>query len=136
MLLLDKVSHGTSGAHYYKTSDRAINPATVPKEVSDLMKQEEIQLKNSLGTGYLLPLGPVNLVWVVTKRGLVGCGAFDVAALGKFEYPAARVRPARGDTISSLEDLVSGVIREANIPAQQQGVTIGMSGKEALDLLS
>jgi uncharacterized protein YunC (DUF1805 family) len=46
------------------------------------------------------------------------------------------VRPAHGDTISSLQDLVSGVIKEANIPAQQQGVTIGMSGKEALDLLS
>ena len=100
------------------------------------MKQEEIQLKNSRGTGYLLPLGRVNLVWVVTKRGLVGCGAFDVAALGKFGYPAARVRPARGDTISSLEDLVSGVINEVNTPAQQQGVSIGMSGKEALDLLS
>jgi uncharacterized protein YunC (DUF1805 family) len=136
MLPFDKVSHGTSGAHQYKTSDPAINPASVQKDSCDLMKQDEINLKNSVGTGYILPLGPVNLVWVIARRGLVGCGAFDVAALEKFGYPAARVRPAHGDTISSLEDLVSGVIKEANIPAQQQGVSIGMSGKEALDLLS
>ncbi len=64
------------------------------------MKSEEIQLENSMGTGYVLPLGPVTLVWVVARRGLVGCGAFDVAALGRFGYPAARVRPACGDSVS------------------------------------
>lgn len=100
------------------------------------MNQQVIPLRNSTGTGYVIPLGPVNLVWVIARNGLVGCGAIDVAALGKFGYPAARVRPVRGDAIANLEDLVSGMIREANPPAEQQGVKIGMSGKEALDLLS
>ena len=84
------------------------------------MKSEEIQLENSMGTGYVLPLG----------------GAFDVAALGRFGYPAARVRPACGDSVATLEDLVWGVIKEANVPAQKLGISNGMSGKEALDLLS
>jgi len=100
------------------------------------MKSEEIQLKSSMGTGYVLPLGPVTLVWVVARRGLVGCGAFDVAALGRFGYPAARVRPACGDSVATLEDLVWGVIKETNVPAQKRGISNGMSGKEALDLLS
>lgn len=100
------------------------------------MNQEVIPLKNSTGTGYVIPLGPVNLVLVIARNGLVGCGAIDVAALAKFGYPAARVRPVGGEVIATLEDLVSGVIREANFPAEQHGVQIGMSGKEALDLLS
>ena len=100
------------------------------------MIQEEVPLRNSTGTGYVIPLGPVNLVWVITGNGLVGCGAVDVAALGKFGYPAARVRPVHGTMIATLDDLLSGVIREANPPAEQHGVRIGMSGKEALDLLS
>jgi uncharacterized protein YunC (DUF1805 family) len=100
------------------------------------MNQEVIPLRNSTGTGYVIPLGPVNLVWVIARKGLVGCGAIDVAALGKFGYPAARVRPVRSEVITTLEDLVSGVIREANRPAEQLGVQIGISGKEALDLLS
>jgi uncharacterized protein YunC (DUF1805 family) len=108
----------------------------LPKTGCGIIMQEVIPLKNSKGTGYVIPLGPVNLVWVVARKGLVGCGAIDVAALGKFGYPAARVRPAHGDAIATLDDLVSGVIREANRPAELLGVQIGISGKEALDLLS
>jgi uncharacterized protein YunC (DUF1805 family) len=100
------------------------------------MSQEVVPLRNSPGTGYVIPLGPVHLVWVVARNGLVGCGAFDVAALGKFGYPAARVRPARGDTIATLEDLLSGIVRETNSAAESLGVMTGMEGKEALDLLS
>jgi uncharacterized protein YunC (DUF1805 family) len=100
------------------------------------MDQEEIPLKKSTGAGYILPLGPVNLVWVVARNGLVGCGAIDVDALGKFGYPAARVRPVHGDRITTLEDLISGVVKDANPSAQQRGVRVGMNGKEALDLLS
>jgi len=100
------------------------------------MDQEEIPLRNSTGTGYVLPLGPVNLVWVVAAHGLLGCGAIDVAALGKFGYPAARVRPARGDSITTLDDLLSGIVKEVNPVAEYLGVRTGMEGKEALDLLS
>jgi uncharacterized protein YunC (DUF1805 family) len=45
------------------------------------MAEEIVHLKNSNGTGFVIPLGTVNLVGVVAKRGMVGCGAFDVAAL-------------------------------------------------------
>ena len=100
------------------------------------MNQEEIPLRNSTGTGYVLPLGPVNLVWVVAGNGLLGCGAIDVAALGKFGYPAARVKPASGDAIVTLDDLLLGVVKEANSEAERLGVRTGMEGKEALDLLS
>ncbi len=106
------------------------------KDCGDRMNQEEIPLKNSIGTGYVLPLGPVNLVWVIARKGLVGCGAIDVAALGKFGYPAARVRPAGGTMITTLDDLLSGIIKEANPTAEGLGVRAGMKGKEALDLLS
>jgi uncharacterized protein YunC (DUF1805 family) len=100
------------------------------------MNQEVVSLRNSTGAGYVIPLGPVNLVWVVARKGLVGCGAFDVVGLGKFDYPAARVRPARGDMIATLEDLLSGIVRETNSAAESLGVRTGMEGKEALDLLS
>ena len=45
------------------------------------MTQEIVHLKNSDGTGFVIPLGTINLVGVVAKKGMVGCGAFDVAAL-------------------------------------------------------
>lgn len=100
------------------------------------MQQEKIHLRNSDGRGYVVPLGPVSLVWVIAANGMVGCGAFDVGALQKFGYPAARVRPVRGSSIATLDDLLSGEINEANPAAVRYGIVTGMTGKEALDCLS
>jgi uncharacterized protein YunC (DUF1805 family) len=102
----------------------------------DDMDHKIVQLNSKQADGYVLPLGPVSLVIVVTDLGMVGCGAFDVAALNNFGYPAARVRPAKGGLISSIDDLLEGVIKEANPTAEKLGVRIGMTGLDGLDLLN
>ena len=99
------------------------------------MDHEIVELAGKQARGYVIPLGPVNLVAVVTEVGLVGCGAFDVMALSSFGYPAARVRPSKGSSIASIEDLLEGIIKEANPAAEKLGVRMGMSGRQALDLL-
>ena len=99
------------------------------------MIQEKVPYKGGGADGYVIPLGPANLVVVVGKGGMVGCGAFDVEALEKFGYPAARVKPTRGSSIADIEDLLSGEIKDANAAAAKLGIVVGMSGKEALDLL-
>lgn len=100
------------------------------------MHEEPVLLRNSEGRGFVIALGSVNLVGVVTARGMLGCGAIDVTALDTFKYPAARVRPAAGPSISTVEDLLVGTVKDANIAAQELGVAVGMSGREALDILS
>ena len=66
---------------------------------------------------------------------MVGCGAFDGAALDNFSYPAARVRPTRGDSIATIGDLLAGAVKDANATAIKLGVKVGMSGRDALDLM-
>ena len=56
------------------------------------MFHDRVVLKSKEADGYVIPLGPFNLVVAVTAVGFVGCGAFDVAALDKFSYPAARAK--------------------------------------------
>ena len=99
------------------------------------MIHAKVQLAGKQADGYVITLGKVNLVNVVTDVGMVGCGAFDVAALNNFGYPAARVKPTRGSSIATIDDLLNGVIKEANDAASRLGRKAGMSGKEALDLL-
>ena len=72
---------------------------------------------------------------MVTDVGMVGCSAFDVAALNSFGYPAARVKPTRSSSIATIDDLLDGVIKDANCAATRLGIKVGMSGKEALNLL-
>jgi uncharacterized protein YunC (DUF1805 family) len=99
------------------------------------MEHIKMQLTRKQADGYVIALGPVNLVSVVTDVGMVGCGAFDVAALNNFGYPAARIRPAQGSSISTIEDLLQGIVKEANPAAEKLGLKVGQTGREALELL-
>lgn len=100
------------------------------------MRYEKVKLSSCDAKGYVIPLGTINLVFVVTENGMIGCGAFDVVALDAFDYPAARVRSTTGKPITTIEDLLDGIVKEANKNAMQKGVTVGMTGREALELLS
>jgi uncharacterized protein YunC (DUF1805 family) len=99
------------------------------------MQEERIALPHKEGMGYVIPLGPVNLVFITTGTGMVGCGAFDVMALDRFGYPAARARTLQGDPIVTLDDLLDGIIRETNQQASARGIREGMPVRNALSLL-
>ncbi|MFZ3094094.1 MAG: YunC family protein [Methanothrix sp.] len=99
------------------------------------MNHTKVQLLGKQADGYVIPLGPVNLVNVVTDIGMVGCGAFDVAALNNFGYPAAKVRPSQGSSIATIEDLLLGIVKEVNPSAETLGLKVGLTGREALELL-
>lgn len=99
------------------------------------MNHIKVQLPGKQADGYVIPLGPVNLVNVVTDVGMVGCGAFDVAALNNFGYPAAKVRPSQGNSIATIEDLLLGIVKEVNPNAETLGLKVGLTGREALELL-
>jgi len=99
------------------------------------MEQVEVHLTRKKANGFVIPLGPANLVAIMTDVGMVGCGAFDVAALDSFSYPAARVRPAIGPAIMDTDDILKGIIKEANRSAIGRGIRTGMTGRQALELL-
>jgi uncharacterized protein YunC (DUF1805 family) len=99
------------------------------------MQQEEIQLTRKTADGFVIPLGPANLVAIKTDVGMIGCGAFDVAALDSFSYPAAKIRPSVGPSIVDTDDLLKGIVKEANRSAMGRGIKNGMTGRAALELL-
>ena len=99
------------------------------------MIHTKVKLSKKEADGYIIPLGKLNLVNAVTDVGMVGCGAFDVAALNNFGYPAAKVRPAQGNSIATIEDLLQGIVREVNPAAEKLGLKVGISGRDALELM-
>lgn len=99
------------------------------------MEQVKIKLPHKDADGYVIPLGQVNLVFIKTDKGLLGCGAFNAQALDKFNYPAAVVRAVSGSSIATIDDLLSGVIKEANSAAGKIGIRIDMPANEALKRL-
>ena len=99
------------------------------------MQQIDVHLTKKTAQGYVIPFGPVNLVTVLTDVGMVGCGMFDVSALDSFSFPAAKVRPAIGPSIVDIDDVLKGIVKEANRSAMGRGIKNGMTGRQALELL-
>ena len=94
---------------------------------------KKLKLAKKMADGYVIPLGPFNLVAVVSDKGMLSCGAFDVMAMDKHGYPAARVKSATGGLIATIDDLLAGTVKDANATATKLGIKVGMSGREALD---
>ena len=97
------------------------------------MNSVDIQLTKSIAKGCVVQLGPVNLVFAYTQTGLIGCGAFDVMELDKFSSPAAKVRSSASGPIETIEDLLEGVVTQANESAKRLGIEPGINAKTALE---
>ncbi len=96
------------------------------------MEKRVFELEGHEITGYVIPIGSVNLVFAHTSKGVVGCGAIDAVALEKFAIPAVKIRPVTADSIRSIDDLLTGMVAVINSYAQQAGVVPEMNGKQAL----
>jgi uncharacterized protein YunC (DUF1805 family) len=101
--------------------------------ISGLLPRQ-VEVDGKRVTVHSISLGSVNLVFVQTERGILACGAIDPAALQRFGLPTARVKPTRGTSITSLDDLLAGEVREANEAAAALGVKPGLTGRQALVL--
>jgi uncharacterized protein YunC (DUF1805 family) len=99
------------------------------------MIHEKLRLPTKTADGYVIPVGPVKLVNVITDKGMVGCGAFDLSALEVHGIPAAKVRAAHGGLIETIDDLMQGSVKEINKPGEKAGLKVGMTGREALEQL-
>ena len=72
---------------------------------------------------------------ILTAAGIVGCGIYDVHTAAKFGQAIAIARGTPEKPLVDPEDLLEARIVEATPQAQQLGVTIGMTGREAVECL-
>ena len=100
------------------------------------MTRYELDIDGRSAHGYVVPLGPCNLVFARTETGMVGCGAIDIAALDGFAYPAVKVKAVDRTPIRTIDDLLRAQVSSVNEAAQKRGVTESMSGREALAKVS
>lgn len=97
------------------------------------MHHEPITVGSVTAVGYAVPLRPgLNLVFAVAPRGLLACGAFDPAALEKFQYAAALVKSAHGGPLASVAELLDGSVRAVNPAAAALGLAPEIPARAAL----
>jgi uncharacterized protein YunC (DUF1805 family) len=72
---------------------------------------------------------------ILTEAGLVGCGIYDVKTAGEFGQAVAIARGTPQKPLVEPEDLFEAKIVEATPRAQELGVRVGMTGRQAVELL-
>lgn len=72
---------------------------------------------------------------ILTPAGLVGCGIYDVKTAAEFGQAVAIARGTPAKPLVEPEDLYDAKIVEATPQALALGITVGMTGREAVELL-
>ena len=72
---------------------------------------------------------------ILTEAGLVGCGIYDVKTAGEFGQAVAIARGTPQNPLVEPEDLFDAKIVDATPRAKELGVRVGMTGREAVELL-
>ena len=72
---------------------------------------------------------------ILTEAGLVGCGIYDVKTAAEFGQAVAIARGTPQNPLVNPEDLLEARIVDATPQAVELGIRVGMTGREAAELL-
>ncbi|MHC1589296.1 MAG: YunC family protein [Methermicoccaceae archaeon] len=80
---------------------------------------------------YLIPMEPAPLILIAARKGFVMCGYLDLAVAEELGVAAAKV-----SGVSMFNDVLNAEIVDCTSLARKMGVSVGMRGKEALEMMS
>jgi uncharacterized protein YunC (DUF1805 family) len=72
---------------------------------------------------------------LLTEAGLVGCGIYDLKTAAEFGQAVAIARGTPQQPLVEPEDLLDAKIVDATPQARELGVRVGMTGREAVEIL-
>jgi uncharacterized protein YunC (DUF1805 family) len=94
-----------------------------------------IQFKNGCAIGVSNRWHKGQYCTILTEAGLVGCGIYDIKTCAHFGQAVAIARGTPQKPLVDPEDLFEAKIVEATPQAEALGVKVGMTGREAVELL-
>jgi uncharacterized protein YunC (DUF1805 family) len=93
----------------------------------------DFQGGQAVGSTYQWPGGQYCAIH--TSRGLVGCGIYDIRSANEFNLAVAIARGTPAKPLRLPEDLLDARILETSVAAEKLGVTVGMTGRQAVEAM-
>lgn len=104
---------------------------------SVVVKEISVQKGRTVAKGIEASWAPgQQWVAIVCNNGTVACGAFDVELMDEHNQTIATAHGAPNHHLITCEDLLQARISEVTMLAQEFGVKVGMTGREAVEKLS
>jgi uncharacterized protein YunC (DUF1805 family) len=105
-------------------------PEALPRTIS-----RPIPFQNGLALGISNRWRQGQYCTILTEAGMVGCGIYDLKTAAEFGQAVAIARGTPQNPLVEPEDLLNAKIVEATPQAQKLGIRIGMTGREAVEML-
>jgi uncharacterized protein YunC (DUF1805 family) len=94
-----------------------------------------LRFKNGCAIGFSNRWRKGQYCAILTEAGIVGCGIYDVKTAAEFGQAIAIARGTPQNPLVNPEDLFDARIVEATPLARELGIRVGMTGREAVELL-
>ena len=94
------------------------------------MKQEIVTVDGKSYQCYAIPLFKADLLVIRGENGFLGCGYVNLEACDKFGDAAAIVTG-----VADCTQMLTAAVKKVSSAAAARGITVGMTGAEALKLL-
>jgi uncharacterized protein YunC (DUF1805 family) len=94
-----------------------------------------LQFKNGCAIGISNRWHKGQYCMILTEAGLVGCGIYDIPTAEEFSLAVAIAKGTPAKPLVDPEDLFDAKIVNATPTAKKLGIEIGMTGREAVELL-
>ena len=94
-----------------------------------------MQFKNGCAVGISNRWRNGQYCTILTEAGLVGCGIYDLKTAAEFGQAVAIARGTPQKPLVNPEDLFDAKIVDCTPQAKALGIHVGMTGREAVELL-
>lgn len=95
-----------------------------------------VPCKGAANLGLAVSWSDSQFVMIVAERGLVSCGVVDKAVMERAGAAIAIARGTPEHPLKTVEDLLCARIADVTAKAAEYGIVAGMTGAEALRILS
>jgi uncharacterized protein YunC (DUF1805 family) len=95
----------------------------------------ELQFRNGTALGISNKWTGGQYCSILTSAGIVGCGIYDLHVATEFSQAIAIARGTPANPLVEPEDLLTAKIVDCTPLAKRYGITIGMTGRDAVERL-
>ena len=106
--------------------------------MSDILPRttnRELQFENGTAIGISNRWEMGQYCSILTRAGIVGCGIYDLETPAEFGQAIAIAKGTPENPLTEPEDLYDAPIVGMTPKAESLGITLGMTGREAVELM-
>lgn len=105
------------------------------QSLSPQVTQRPLQFENGSALGVSTRWGRGQYCSILTPLGIVGCGIYDLKTPAEFDQAIAVAKGTPDKPLVEPEDLYDAEICGVTPQAEDLGISVGMTGREAVELM-